>query len=225
MARRQTKSPKRSGFLPKLLLLLVVGGAGYYAGDRGVFEGAFNGTSGTFGDIVAEQVQVPITKLRRSLQDLVAEFRQFRQGGSVSVPSGRTLDGWVERVSDGDTLRLAVAGQDEITVRLYGIDAPESKQSYGDIAAQALARKVDGARVSAVTMDTDRYGRVVAKIFRNGENINLQMVAEGHAWWYEDYARDEQLLADAEREARTRGRGLWAERNPTEPWVWRRESR
>src|SRR5690606_13049559 len=116
-------------------------------------DGAFNGSNGSgsngaFGDIVAEHVQVPLTKLRRNLQDLVAELRQFRQGGGVSGPSGRALDGWGERVSDGDTLRLAVTGQDEITVRLYGIDAPESKQSYGETAAQALARKVDGARVS-----------------------------------------------------------------------------
>src|SRR5690606_10782504 len=188
----------------------------YYLGENGELDG-----------VVAEQVGVPVTKLRRSIEDLWAELRQVlpvewpADWAETPTTSTDTVEGWVERVSDGDTVRLSVAGREAITVRLYGIDAPERDQPHGDTAARALARKIDGARVTAVRVDTDQYGRLVATLFKDGENINLQMVSEGHAWWYQSFARGEQALAAAERSARADGRGLWADRNPTEPWVWR----
>jgi len=216
MARKRRKSPAR---IVLLLLVLGVSYGSYYLGETGELDG-----------VVAEQVAVPITKLRRSIEDLWAELRQVLPiewpadwaGERPANSSPDAVEGWVERVSDGDTVRLSVVGRDSITVRLYGIDAPERDQPHGDTAAQALARKIDGARVTAVSVDTDQYGRLVATLFKDGNNINLQMVSEGHAWWYQSYARGEQALAAAERRARTDRRGLWADRNPTEPWVWRR---
>ena len=41
------------------------------------------------------------------------------------------ISGKVIRVSDGDTLLLQ-SGSQRIKVRMYGIDAPELKQSYGE---------------------------------------------------------------------------------------------
>lgn len=215
MARRRRKSPSR---IVLLLLLVGVSYGSYYLGE-----------TGTLDDVVAEQVAVPVTKLRRSIEDLWTDLRQVLPdewlgdwaGERPGAPSSDSVEGWVERVSDGDTVRLSVVGRETITVRLYGIDAPERDQPHGDIAAQALAHKIDGARVTAVRVDTDQYGRLVATLFKDGENINLQMVSEGHAWWYQSYARREQALSDAEQNARTARRGLWTDRNPTEPWVWR----
>lgn len=213
MARKRRKSSSR---LILLLLVLGVSYGGYYLGENGELDG-----------VVAEQVGVPVTKLRRSIEDLWAQLRQVlpvewpADWAETPTTSTDTVEGWVERVSDGDTVRLSVAGREAITVRLYGIDAPERDQPHGDTAARALARKIDGARVTAVRVDTDQYGRLVATLFKDGENINLQMVSEGHAWWYQSFARGEQALAAAERSARADGRGLWADRNPTEPWVWR----
>jgi micrococcal nuclease len=46
------------------------------------------------------------------------------------------------------------------------------------------------------------------------------MVAEGLAWHFTRYS-DDATLADAEGEARTAGRGLWADRDPVPPLEWR----
>ena len=94
----------------------------------------------------------------------------------------------------------------------------------GSRAKQALSDKVFGRVVDVVEVDRDRYGRVVGRIYLSSRDINRELVAEGHAWVYRKYMRDETLLAD-EAAARDAGLGLWslpeAERVP--PWEWRRK--
>ena len=58
-----------------------------------------------------------------------------------------------------------------------------------------------------------------------GRYINLEMVSEGHAWYYPDYARNEYDLAAAEKEARIRQRGLWRIKNPQPPWEYRKDKK
>jgi endonuclease YncB( thermonuclease family) len=70
--------------------------------------------------------------------------------------------------------------------------------------------------------DVDIYGRLVGTVFVNDSNINLAMVEQGHAWWYEQYARDAFELELAEQQARAARRGLWASGTAVEPWEWRR---
>jgi endonuclease YncB( thermonuclease family) len=51
-----------------------------------------------------------------------------------------------------------------------------------------------------------------------------ELVRDGFAWrylWY-DKARE---FTDAEREAREKRYGLWADPNPVPPWEYRREHR
>ena len=45
-------------------------------------------------------------------------------------------------------------------------------------------------------METDRYGRAVAKVIRepDGLVVNAEMVKSGHAWVYRRYTRDPALL-------------------------------
>ncbi len=121
----------------------------------------------------------------------------------------------VRRVLDGDTLQLS----DGRTIRIHGIDAPESGQSYGEKATAALA-PLEGHRVKVQPVETDRYGRTVAKLFYEGEDIGLLMIRAGFAWHYAKYdsSRD---YAGAEREAREARRGLWADPSPVPPWEWR----
>jgi len=58
-------------------------------------------------------------------------------------------------------------------------------------------------------VDTDRYGRTVAKVFVNGRDINREMVGEGHARVYRNYLRDP-TLPDYERKATGAELALWA---------------
>lgn len=57
--------------------------------------------------------------------------------------AGRTYQGKVVSVTDGDTIRILVHDQ-QLKVRLAEIDAPEKGQPWGAKARQALAEKVAG---------------------------------------------------------------------------------
>ena len=128
------------------------------------------------------------------------------------------------RIIDGDTIAARIGGQgQEIRIRLYGIDAPEKKQAYGQQATRALKTLISGT-VEMDVMDTDRYGRTVALIRAGGKDVNGKMVAAGMAWIYPKYCRaafcDEwKSLESAARNARL---GLWRDTNPIPPWEWRR---
>ena len=134
-----------------------------------------------------------------------------------------TYTGKVISIADGDTLRILYR-DGQLKIRLADIDTPERKQPWGTRAKQALSDKLFGQVVNVVEIDRDRYGRIVGRIYLDGRDINREMVAEGHAWVYRKYMRDETLLAD-EAAARDAGLGLWSlpEAQRVPPWEWRRK--
>lgn len=143
-------------------------------------------------------------------------------------------EGTCLKVLDGDTIIFREAGAvDSIKIRLWGIDAPEKGQTFGAEATRKLARLIEHksvllrfheeARESAE--GRDGYSRDLATIFRKGRNINLELVKGGYAWHYAYYAAEETELAEAERQARADGRGLWADAHPQEPRQFRRENK
>lgn len=124
-------------------------------------------------------------------------------------------------VTDGDTLTCLSGGREQIKVRLGSIDAPEKSQDFGQRSKAALSDLVYGRDVHLQVIDTDRYGRTVAKVIVGGTDVNLEQVKSGMAWVYRKYAKDQRYLA-AERAARSARAGLWADSNPVEPSVWRK---
>jgi endonuclease YncB( thermonuclease family) len=122
----------------------------------------------------------------------------------------------VEHVVDGDTLVLA----DGRSVRLVQIDAPEAQEGecYGEEATALLEGLVpSGARVrleADPALDgVDRFDRLLRYVIRDGENVNLELVARGAATPYffrGDRGRHADELVDAAEAAREAERGLWA---------------
>jgi len=148
-------------------------------------------------------------------------------GGNACA--GRSIEGVVRAVYDGDSLLLATREQSRLKVRLYGIDAPETNkpgqpaQPFGEVARRTLMYKIMGRQVSAEIMDSDQYQRAVAVIRYSGRDINREMVSEGLAWAYRQYLHGpyaSQYL-DAEEVARSRHKGLWRDSNPLSPWEFR----
>ena len=133
-----------------------------------------------------------------------------------------TYTGKVISIADGDTLRILYQGG-QLKIRLAEIDTPERKQPWGTRAKQAFSDKVFGEVVDVVEIDRDRYGRIVGRIYLDERDINREMVAEGHAWVYRKYMRDESLLVN-EAAAKNSGLGLWGlpETQKVPPWEWRR---
>jgi endonuclease YncB( thermonuclease family) len=134
----------------------------------------------------------------------------------------------VIEVYDGDTLTLLVdenGSEKRYKVRFYGIDAPEADQEYGITSRDALREKILGEKVRVEVISVDRYGRSVGKVMLGGRYINLEMVSEGNAWYYADYASGERDLENAQNQARSRRQGLWYKNNPLPPWEYRSEKR
>jgi endonuclease YncB( thermonuclease family) len=147
----------------------------------------------------------------------------------AALAHGRALEleGRVVGVHDGDTVTLLDGARVQHRIRIAGIDAPERGQPFGTAARESLAHLVYGKRVAAHCHKRDRYGRDVCALFVEAQDVGLEQVRIGLAWWYRAYAR-EQSLADrasyeaAEAEARSAGRGLWRDPSPQAPWAWRR---
>ncbi len=128
------------------------------------------------------------------------------------------ITGTVRHVWSGDTIVLG-----KRVVRLQGIDAPESYQSYGPEAGRALRRRVSGERVRVITHERDAEGRLIGTVYHEGRNINRWLVRQGHAWADKASLTPESELLKWERRARQANRGLWAKPDPLPPWLWRRE--
>jgi endonuclease YncB( thermonuclease family) len=115
----------------------------------------------------------------------------------------------VTSVKDGDTLTLS----DGRTIRLYGIDVPEHNQPYGREARDSNSL-VYGKLVQVKAVNTDRYGRTVARIYVQKADVSLYQLQVGSAWHYISFDNSETYQA-AEDEARAERIGLWSNLNPT----------
>src|SRR3569623_1683515 len=137
--------------------------------------------------------------------------------------SAQTLQGKVVHIADGDTLTVLV-DDEQVKVRLAEIDAPESRQDYGQRAKQALGNLVFGQVVTVDDEGKDRYGRTIGHVHLGPLDVNAEMVRTGYAWVYVKYAKDQSLYT-LEDEARAARRGLWASDARVPPWEWRKAGR
>ena len=129
---------------------------------------------------------------------------------SPSIPSDQKLT--VTEVSDGDTLKLS----DGKTFRLYGVNAPEMKESYYKEAVEFTKNLTLGKEVAFEQEEKykeDKFGRELGYVFVDGVNLNIELVRNGLARvvLYEKRAKikyQDELLA-AEKEAREKKLGIW----------------
>jgi endonuclease YncB( thermonuclease family) len=133
------------------------------------------------------------------------------------VPTGLTSVA-VQRVVDGDTLRLA----DGRSVRMIGLNTPElGKKGRSDEPFAVAARKRLEALVAASDgrvgllpgkESKDHYGRTLAHVYSaDGANLEAQMLAEGLGFQVA-VAPNVDLVScqqAAERSARQAGLGIW----------------
>lgn len=143
--------------------------------------------------------------------------------GSSSC-AAEILTGKVVKVADGDTFTLLVDGRTQYRIRLHGIDAPEIKggQPFSRVARQALADMVAGQLVAVEVRDTDRYGRYIGVVTTaEVADVNLAMLQAGLAWHYSRYDNTPSYR-QAQKAARSRRLGLWADKSPINPQSWRK---
>lgn len=139
----------------------------------------------------------------------------------ISAISAPVFQG-VASVIDGDTLEIH-----DKKIRLFGIDAPEKGQNCqlaiggpwrcGQKAALALSDWIGSASISCEQKDIDRYRRVVAVCYKDGEDLGAWMVRNGWALDYRNYSLD---YLDEEAAAQADLKNMWSGSFEA-PWDWR----
>jgi len=142
--------------------------------------------------------------------------------------NAEVLVGKVIGVSDGDTITVINAEKTEHKVRLMGIDAPETKQDFGNESKQTLSTLIYQKEVTVAYKKLDKYQRKVGKVILYEQDICLAMIELGMAWHYKDYEKeqsktDRDFYSQAELKARESNIGLWQLSNAIEPSAFRRK--
>lgn len=156
---------------------------------------------------------------------VLLEIQKQQKNQSISRLDTIAFETEILRVIDGDTAEI-IYYDIFMRLRLDHIDAPETRgsQPFGKAAGKHLRELIEGKKVTVVSQrKTDGFGRLIATIYNeDGENINKNMVENGYAWHYKQFSKD--MSYDLlEEEARKDKRGLWQERNPIEPWNFRKK--
>ena len=133
----------------------------------------------------------------------------------------------VVSVADGDTLTVVRENLDMVTIRLYGIDAPEDGQDFGKKAARHLRRLVNKKLVLVEPVGkSDRYKRTVAIVRLDDQDVAREMIRAGYAWVYADYCKRKRPCGGHWAEVRRAidGKlGMWNGK-AVPPWKWRKKS-
>lgn len=157
------------------------------------------------------------------------------------------LIGKVVGVSDGDTVTILDANNNQHNIRMFAIDAPETScyfktpsprdelcieksQPFGKASKKNLSRLIFGKTVTVVQGQGKSYGRIVGTIFLGNQDINLQQVRDGYAWHYTYFARNQdkqtrRVYEESQRLAKQEYRGLWGDKNPVAPWDYRKNGK
>ena len=143
---------------------------------------------------------------------------------SQTIPKAVVAKARITSVVDGDTVKVRFADGAKATLRLIGIDTPETKKpgtpvQCGGRAATArmekLAMRNGRGRSVTITTDptqdlSDRYGRLLAYVGASGTDFGRTMVSSGWATTYVYKVRFQRVSAyrSAERSARWARRGV-----------------
>ncbi|MCD9015200.1 thermonuclease family protein [Parachryseolinea silvisoli] len=130
------------------------------------------------------------------------------------------LTGNVVSIADGDTFTLLTSENEQIRIRLHGIDCPEKKQDFGAKAKQFLSDMIFQKSVNVREMDVDRYGRTIGMVTIDGINVNEALLKAGLAWHYKKYDQNP-TWARLDEEASQAKRGLWSQPSSIAPWEYR----
>jgi micrococcal nuclease len=173
----------------------------------------------------------------------------------LSFAQAETFQCKVVGIISGDTITCLTDQKEQVKVRLYQIDAPESGQAYGQKAKQALSDMIYGQTIDVENKGTDRYKRTIGSVvYRDfialqacDDNMNQQSQKYHNgklSWecnlptydinlkmiaegyaWYYPFTKKNPEYQQAEQEAKAAKRGLWADVHAMPPWKYRKQKK
>ena len=141
-----------------------------------------------------------------------AQLQEIKKGAEFPI----TIVG----ITDGDTFKGLTSDNQQIKCRIYGIDAPEKKQAYGQKSKQYLSDLIFGKRVH-IKIQGKSFDRYVVWVYIDGKDISAEMIKAGMAWHYKEYDKSEEY-SNLESIARNNRIGLWNDSNPVVPRNFRK---
>jgi len=153
------------------------------------------------------------------------QHKNARTQSRAQASSGSTQQATIVRDVDGDTIKVKLPDGSEHSVRLIGIDTPEThkpgvKVECGgpEASANMSALAPAGAPVKLTTDPTqdksDRYGRLLAYATVNGHGLQLAQLRAGWAEVYVYGGKPFQRVDSfrkASEVAKKNGRGVWGQ--------------
>ena len=137
----------------------------------------------------------------------------------------------VVRVVDGDTIVIKYGGKYE-KVRLLCVKTPESvhpdkKQNIpmGKVASRYTQKKLTGKYVKLefeIKRLRGNHGRLLAHVFVDEQNLNLDLARQGLSPYYTKYGKSEKYDAEfraAEKQARKEELNIWGDPELTKKYL------
>jgi len=135
------------------------------------------------------------------------------------------------RIVDGDTIVIEYDGKYE-KVRMLCVNTPESVHSdakqnipMGKVASKYTQKKLTGKYVN-LEFEIDRlrghYGRLLAYVFVDGQNLNLDLVRQGLSPYYTKYGKSQKYDSEfraAEKQARKEKLNIWGDPELTKKYL------
>jgi micrococcal nuclease len=162
-------------------------------------------------------------------QEVLSEVERVNKGERDVVEKGEVLFPFakVTRVVDGDTIKVVTDISTTLTVRMIGINTPETVdprrkvECYGKEASQKakdlLTDQIVRLDIDPTQQKFDKYNRLLAYVYlvdkSDGKDLffNKYMIENGFAYEY-TYGTPyvfQKEFKEAEQAARDAGRGLW----------------
>jgi len=85
----------------------------------------------------------------------------------------------VIKVIDGDTLKVDTKIRGTNKVRVNKIDTPEKGQSGYGKAKGITKRMVEGKNVVIEAVAKDKYGRLIANVYKDGKSLRARLKRQG----------------------------------------------
>lgn len=241
--------PHAVPFTPAELVLLeqflADGGALFLHGNRGLFATNLNLIAEWLGlafrfntNQVRDEANNAYSTVRPLTDVFDTSFPYFDARDSIGFERGETYTADVTDVIDGDSIDVRFADGTEETVRVLGIDTPETSASatspkewegiesqshletWGNRAESFARGELEGTTVD-LRLDTSErvrgaFGRLLAYVYYDADGdgsrdafYSERAARQGYARVYDSSTTEHDTIRDAERAARTNGRGVW----------------
>lgn len=156
----------------------------------------------------------------------VSKIPEFGNSKDISYELGFE-DAVVTKVTDGDTVKVKTKNGEELSLRLLLIDTPETvhpSKPVEPFGPEASAFAKDFLAVGSTVQieydvsgkSLDKYGRTLAYIWKDGVMYNEEVIRQGLArvaYIYAPNTRHVDLFYAAQKEAQSKGIGIWSIEN------------